>query len=68
MYRVVHNETTDRYRVEKRGLLGWSFVVDPSTHDYLDFGDLGTAKTWVQEHTNSAGDSRRWKVVTDCAV
>lgn len=68
MYRIVHNAVTGLYRVEKRGLLGWDFVTDPATRDYLSFGELQSAKRWVRDHTAAATDARRWRVVTDCAV
>ena len=67
MYRIVHNEVTELFRVEKRGLLGWEFVIDSETRDYLSFGDLDSAKCWVRDHTEAATDARRWRVVTDCA-
>jgi hypothetical protein len=68
MYRIVYNEVTDLYRVEKRGLLGWGFVTDPETRDYLSFGDLESAKCWVRDHTEGGAEARRWRVVTDCTV
>ena len=33
MYRIVHNELTGVYRIERHGLLGWSFVTHPPTRD-----------------------------------
>ena len=67
MYRVVYNEQTDTYRVEKRGLLGWSFVSDPQTGNYLGFDDADKACRWVRRKTRrDEGYSRRWKVVSEC--
>jgi hypothetical protein len=69
MYRIVHNEQSAAYRVEKRGWLGWAFVSDPQTGDYLGFDSLEDARTWVRsrvQHGNGA--SRRWKIVSDCNV
>ncbi len=67
MYRIVHNEQTGAYRVEKRGLLGWSFVGDPQSSDYLTFVDRQAASAWVRQKTRRRADpTRRWKVVADC--
>jgi hypothetical protein len=67
MYRIVHNEQTGDYRVEKRGLLGWSFVYDPQSSDYLTFTDRQAASAWVrQKACRGTGAARRWKVVADC--
>ena len=67
MYRIVHNEQTDTYRVEKLGLLGWAFVSDPQTGDYLGFDDVGEARNWVRSNTRRKDDNgRRWKVVAEC--
>lgn len=67
MYRIVHNEQTNKYRVEKRGLLGWAFVNDPQTGDYLGFDKVDEARRWVKNHIRRDNQStRRWKVVSDC--
>ena len=69
MYRIVHNQQTDAFRVERRGFLGWTFVTDPDIGDYLGFDKLESARAWVQRNTRrSGGKSRRWKVVADCVV
>jgi hypothetical protein len=69
MYRIVHNEQTRTYRVEKHGFLGWSFVTDPESRDYLDFDSLEAARNWVQQRRPiRTSDTRRWKVVSDCSV
>ena len=69
MYRIVHNEQTGAYRVEKHGFLGWSFVTDRASQDYLDFDSLEAARAWVKHRQPSrATDTRRWKVVADCSV
>ena len=68
MYRIVHNQQTDSYRVEKRGLLGWAFVSDPQTGDYLTFDDVSKARRWVcTKVRHKDPDTRRWKVVSDCS-
>jgi hypothetical protein len=67
MYRIVHNEQTGNYRVEKRGLLGWAFVSDPQTRDYLGFADAESARRWIRSKTRQNDNSaRRWRVVSDC--
>lgn len=67
MYRVVFNEQSGRYRVERKGLLSWSFVEDQNG-DYLAFETLEAARAWVREHAK-CGDTgpRRWRVVDCCA-
>ena len=66
MYGIVHSEHPGAYRAEKRGLLGCSFVTDPSTRDYLGFRDLDAARTWVYLRTRATADgTRRWRVVSD---
>lgn len=67
MYRIVHNEQTGVFRVEKRGLLGWAFVSDPQTGDYLGFGDADAARQWVRDKVRRNNDNtRRWQIVSDC--
>ena len=69
MYRIVHNEQTDIYRVEKRGMLGWAFVTDSDTGDYLGFSNLEKARGWVRgKARRSNTTTRRWRVVSDCQV
>ena len=69
MYRIVHNEQTGSYRVEKRGLLGWAFVSDPQTGDYLGFEDADAARAWVRGKVHRDDkNTRRWKVVSDCHI
>ena len=68
MFRIVHNEQTDAYRVEKRGWLGWAFVSDPQTGDYLGFADIDEARRWVRRQIRNANPgNRRWQVVADCS-
>jgi len=68
MYRIVHNAQTNSYRVEKRGWLGWAFVSDPQTGDYLGFVDIDQACRWVRKQVRrSNADSRRWRIVSDCS-
>ncbi|HOP17232.1 MAG: hypothetical protein H6956_00700 [Chromatiaceae bacterium] len=67
MYRIVHNEQTGLYRVEKRGLFGWAFISDQRTGDYLGFADVESARAWIKSATKGKdSDSKRWKVVSDC--
>jgi len=67
MYRIVHNEQTGSYRVEKRGLFGWAFVSDPKNGDYLGFEDADAARNWIRSKVSrNEHDNRRWKVVADC--
>lgn len=67
MHRIVYNEQTSTYRIEKRGLFGWNFVIDQATSDYLRFDDIDAACRWIDANTvESASVSRRWKVVNEC--
>ncbi len=67
MYRIVHNPQTGLYRIERRGLLGWAFVVHPETRDYLDFDDVEAARDWLCQHSRPGDQrARRWQVVHDC--
>jgi hypothetical protein len=64
-FRIVYNEQTARYRVEKRGLIGWSFVTSKGGGDYLTFDSYEAARRFVcSKHRSEKG--RRWKVVDPC--
>jgi hypothetical protein len=67
MYRVVFNDQSGRYRVERKGWLGWGFVQDESG-DYLGFETLEQARAWVRENKQCQGTTgpRRWRVVDCC--
>jgi hypothetical protein len=67
MYRVVINDQTGRYRVEKREWLGWNFVRDEAG-DYLGFDGIEQARAWINERCRSSQTGpRRWRVVDCCA-
>ena len=67
MYRLVHNEQTNTYRVEKRGLLGWAFVTNPRSDGYLGFNRLDAARAWIRNQSpKNVDDNRRWKIIQDC--
>lgn len=67
--RIVFNEQTERYRIERRGLLGWNFVTDEASGKYLSFADLADAKAWVRDHaSDQSPNHRRWKVIYVCPV
>lgn len=69
MYRIVHNEQTSTYRIEKKRFFGWSFVQDPDSGDYLRFSDMDSACRWLNtQDRRQQSDSRRWKVVADCTA
>jgi len=67
-YRIVHNPLTDRYRVEKRGLFGWSFVTERKTGAYLDFDNAGAACRWIRDRAGNDDIHRRWRVVSNCCA
>lgn len=67
MYRVVFNDQSGRYRIERKGWFGWNFVQDESG-DYLGFGTLEQARVWVSEHNDCVGKGpRRWRIVDCCS-
>ena len=67
MYRVVFNDQSGRYRVERKGWLGWNFVQTESG-DYPGFDTLEQAREWTREHGKCQGTGlRRWRVVDCCA-
>ena len=68
LYREVFNEDTGMFRVEQKGLLGWSFVTDPATNDYLNFSSHEEAQKWICEKMDyKKNNDRRWKVVNSCS-
>ncbi|MGB0722093.1 MAG: hypothetical protein ACPGU7_06815 [Gammaproteobacteria bacterium] len=66
-FRIVYNSYSERYRIEKRNLMGWNFVIDRETGQYLNFDDEEKAREWVRAQPHSKlGETRRWKVVSEC--
>jgi len=66
-YRIVFNERTGRYRVERRRWWGWGFVMDAAGEDYLSFADYRDAQCFVcRQRRPLSGEQRRWKVVDPC--
>jgi len=66
-WRIVHNEQTGLYRIERRRWWGWDFVPDTATGDYMNFNDFESARRWgcrnlVCDHQRS----RRWQIVDTC--
>ena len=69
MYRIVHNQQTSAYRVEKKGFFGWNFVQDPDTGDYLRFADADAACRWIElQNPRKRDTARRWQVVSECGA
>lgn len=67
MYRIVYNDQSGRYRIERKGMLGWNFVEDEAG-DYLSLDTLEQARAWIREHAECSGTGpRRWRVVDCCA-
>lgn len=68
-YRIVFNEQTECYRVERRGWLGWSFVMNAAGDDYVSFSRYADARRFVCRATRHRryGGQRRWKVVDLCS-
>lgn len=70
-YRIVFNEHTGKYRVERRSLFGWQFVMDEGRADYLTFDSREAAQQYVCA-TRQVGagrpSHRRWRVVDTCCA
>lgn len=66
-YRIVYNEQTARYRIERRGWAGWTFVTADRGSNYLTFDSYEAARRFVCERCRpTRGEGRRWKVVDPC--
>ena len=66
-YRIVFNERTVQYRIERRRLWGWSFVMDDQGRDYLTFADYQAACRHLCALRDRRGDThRRWRVLEPC--
>jgi hypothetical protein len=66
-YRIVFNKQTGRYRVEKRGWAGWSFVTAERGGDYLTFDSCEAARRFICARRRPRRDvGRRWQVVDLC--
>lgn len=66
-WRIVYNEQTLRYRIERRRWWGWDFVADEAVGSYLSFSDLAAAKRWGCRHLGQQSQRpRRWQVVDYC--
>jgi len=66
-YRIVFNEQSGRYRVERHGWAGWTFVTADSGEDYLTFDSYEAARRFVCARRRTGHDTgRRWRVVDLC--
>lgn len=66
-YRIVFNERSGEYRIERRLLWGWSFVMADEGHDYLTFDDYDAARRYLCRHLYRRKESRRrWRVLDPC--
>ena len=66
-YRIVYNEQTGRYRIDRRGWLGWSFVMSPSGDDYASFDSYHEACRFACKLQVQGMDRhRRWKIIGPC--
>lgn len=66
-YRIVHNEQTNLYRVERRGWTGWTFVRDAQGGDYATFVTCEDARRFVCRQRRRASAPRRWEVIDLCS-
>ena len=66
-YRIVFNEETGVYRVERRHWWGWSFVMDAAGEDYLGFASRREAECYIcLQRRQPLLRYRRWQVVDLC--
>ena len=66
-YRIVFNEETRRYRVERRRWWGWNFLMDAAGEDYATFADFDSARRFACAQSGQRQTApRRWKVVGIC--
>jgi hypothetical protein len=65
--RIVHNARTGKFRIERRRLWGWSFIMNDAGDDYLTFEKFDDAQDHLcaRNRPSPAGD-RRWEVVPAC--
>lgn len=67
--RIVFNDQTDLYRVERRRWWGWSSVLDSSGEHYASFECCEDAREFVCKHMQRKNSShRRWKVIGICGA
>lgn len=65
--RIVFNDQTGFYRVERRRWWGWSFVLDSTGEHYVSFGCFEDAREFVCKQLQRRNSShRRWKVIGIC--
>lgn len=66
-FRIVHNPQTGEYRIERRGLFGWSFLMDRQRQEYLSFGDFEAARSHLCGlRRRDAQPHRRWRILDLC--
>ena len=66
-YRIVFNVQTARYRIERRRLWGWTFVMTDDGRDYLGFDRYVDAREHLCRRLRRSDDAqRRWRVVDPC--
>lgn len=66
-YRIVVNEQTDKFRIERRGWWTWGFVMNDSKDDYATFDSYEAARDYVCKHLlRQQSGWRRWRVLGPC--
>lgn len=64
-YSIVRIDSTNLYRVEERGWLGWGFVRTPAGDDYLSFDSYdGACACICEEQHRRGGQYRRWRIIS----
>ena len=67
-YRIVFNAQTARYRVERRRLWDWAFVMDELGEDYVTFDSYDDAQRFIcARRSSESSPDRRWQVVDTCS-
>ena len=66
-FRIVYNDRTRLYRVEKRGWWGWSCALDEQGQDYATLASYEEARRFACRKGFQRDRSlRRWTVVNPC--
>lgn len=68
-YRIVYNEQTKRYRVERRSWFGWTFLLDDAGAEYATFESCEAARRFAcLRQRRQKVQRRRWQVIDLCGA
>jgi hypothetical protein len=67
--RILYNEFSSRYRIERKRWWGWTFITEPSGFHYLGFDKLEQAEDWIERcYKKKNLPSRRWRQVKEIEI